>query len=112
MNAAKDRDILDKNLLQNNDPKHTANEGVASQQSVTVLEWPSQSPDLNPIENLWRDLKMAVHQARQPKNLTKLHQLCKEEWAYIPLNYCEMLLEGYPKRLSQVIQFKGNSTKY
>ena len=32
---------------------------------VKVLEWPSQSPDLNPIEDLWAELKKLV-QARRP----------------------------------------------
>ena len=63
MNVAKYREILDENLLQSsqvlrlgcrfifqqdNDPKHN-NAGVASGKSLNVLEWPSQSPDLNPI---------------------------------------------------------------
>ena len=47
---------------------------------VKVLEWPSQSPDLNPIEHLCVELKKRV-QARRPTNLTQLHQLCQEEWA-------------------------------
>ena len=38
-----------------------------------VLEWPSQSPDLNPIKNLWYDLKIAVHK-RNPSNLNELEQ--------------------------------------
>ncbi len=64
---------------QDNDPKHTAKitKEWLHNNSVTVLEWPSQSPDLNPIEHLWRDLKMAVHQ-RLPSNLTELERICKE----------------------------------
>uniref|UniRef100_A0AAZ3QS07 Uncharacterized protein n=1 Tax=Oncorhynchus tshawytscha TaxID=74940 RepID=A0AAZ3QS07_ONCTS len=78
---------------------------------VQVLEWPSQSPDLIPIENLWAEPKKHVR-ARMPTNLTQLHQLCQEEWVKIHPTYCGKRVEGYPKRLTQDQQFKGNSTKY
>ena len=69
MNGAKYRQTLDENLLQNanslglgqrftfqqdNDPKHTAKPTLERllNKIVKVLEWPSQSPELNPIENL------------------------------------------------------------
>ena len=78
---------------------------------VKVLEWPSQSPDLNPIENVWVKLKKCVG-ARRPTNLTRVHQLCQEEWAKIHPTYCAKLVEGSLTRLTQVKQFKGNATKY
>ena len=88
-------------------PKHTS-KVVANwlkDYNVKVLEWPSQSPDLNLKENLWAELK------RRPANLTPLRQLCQEEWAKIHPTYCGKLVEGYLKRLTQVKQFNGNATK-
>ena len=78
---------------------------------IHVLEWPSHSPDLNPIVNLWQDLKIAVHR-RSPSNLTELGLFCKEEWTNISLSRCEKLIETSPKRLAAVIASKGGSTKY
>ncbi|KAI3368083.1 hypothetical protein L3Q82_026901 [Scortum barcoo] len=78
---------------------------------IEVLEWPSQSPDLNPIEHLWGDLKRAVHR-RCPRNLSDLEQFCKEEWANVATSRCATLIDSYSKRLSAGIKAKGAATKY
>ena len=74
--------------------------------TLTVLEWPSQIPDLNPVEHLWRDLKIAVKQCSL-SNLTEL-----EEIGELPKYRCAKLVASYPRRLKAVIAAIGASTKY
>uniref|UniRef100_A0A8C5DSB5 Transposase n=1 Tax=Gouania willdenowi TaxID=441366 RepID=A0A8C5DSB5_GOUWI len=85
-------------LQQDNDPKHTSKSTMDyfKKRKLKVLEWPSQSPDLNIIENLWVDLKRAVH-ARPPRNIAELEAFCKEEWGKITNNRIQRLVVGYKK---------------
>jgi len=46
---------------------------------IQVMDFPAYSPDLNPIENVWSDLKRRV-QSRNPKNIGQLEELVREEW--------------------------------
>ena len=86
------------------DPKHTSKSTQKwfKTKRWRVLKWPAMSPDLNPIEHLWRDLKTAVGR-RHPSNLRHLEQLVKEEWSKIPVERCKKLIDGYRKRLISVI---------
>uniref|UniRef100_A0A8C8K4I5 Tc1-like transposase DDE domain-containing protein n=1 Tax=Oncorhynchus tshawytscha TaxID=74940 RepID=A0A8C8K4I5_ONCTS len=128
MDGAKYRTILEENLMesakdlrlgqrfvfqQDNDPKHKAQSTMEwfKNKHIQVLEWPSQTPDLNPIENLWKELKTAVHKC-SPSNLTELELFCKEEWEKNSVSRCAKLIETYPKQLTAVIAAKGGATKY
>ena len=82
-----------------NDPKHTAkaNKGVSSKRSI-LRSWSglASPPDINPIENLWRELKLRVAKG-QPWNLKDLERICREEWTKIPPKICANLLKNYNK---------------
>jgi transposase len=81
------------------------------ERDIELLEWPSQSPDLNPIENLWWKLKLRV-QERDPRNLIQLKEICKEELAKIPISIFVNLVNKHSNRLAAVLAAKGHMTKY
>ncbi len=101
-------------MFNDNDPKHTdkATKEWLKKTHIKVLEWPSQASDLNPIENLWRELKVRHLAKRQPRNLNDLERICKEEWVKIPSEMCVNLVANYKKRLTSVIANKGFAAKY
>ncbi len=94
-------------------PAHTA-KGTKSwfnDHGVTVLDWPANSPDLNPIENLWGIVKRKMRDTR-PNNADELKATVKETWASIPPQQCHKLITSMPRRIEAVIKAKGASTKY
>jgi len=74
------------------------------------MDWPSNSPDLNPIENLWAIVKGNVEK-RMPKNINKLEQFMVEEWRSISdtviknlvgsmRHCCELIIENHGERIA------------
>ncbi|KAI2663376.1 Transposable element Tc1 transposase [Labeo rohita] len=71
----------------------------------------ANSPDLNPIENLWGIVKRKMRNKR-PKNADELKATVKETWASIPPQQCHRLITSMPRRIEAVIKAKGAPTKY
>lgn len=100
-------------LLHDNDPKHTARitKEFLRTQNIKVLPWPSQSPDLNPIENLWEFVKCEV-QKYQPRNIAELKNTIIHVWHTVPIELCEKLALSFKKRVYECIKNNGNVLKY
>jgi len=106
---------------QDNDPKHTAKETrvLLRRRSPKVLDWPSYSPDLNPIENLWAILKRRVEKrvnnvVRKKKKISIecWHEIIKKEWELISVDMCLNLINGMTARLDEVIEKKGKKINH
>ena len=67
-------------LQQDNDPKHTSRvaKEFITENRICVIDWPSNSPDLNPIENMWQIIKNKVEK-RMPQNVNELTRFLIEE---------------------------------
>mmetsp|Transcript_5283 Transcript_5283/g.8721 ORF Transcript_5283/g.8721 Transcript_5283/m.8721 type:complete len:98 (-) Transcript_5283:86-379(-) len=93
--------------------KHTAR--VVKQwwadQQLPRMDWPSQSPDLNPIENLWACLDRAAKD-RQPSNDEELYTTLRQAWNNLSPNLLASLVDSMPRRCQAVIDARGYATKY
>ena len=100
---------------QDNNPKHTSQLAKKwfSDNRIKVLEWPAQSPDLNPIEHLWEHFKCQLQQYESPpKGVHELWERVEKEWNKISPEVCQNLIESMPRRIQAVIKAKGGHTKY
>uniref|UniRef100_A0A8R1IFP1 HTH_Tnp_Tc3_2 domain-containing protein n=1 Tax=Caenorhabditis japonica TaxID=281687 RepID=A0A8R1IFP1_CAEJA len=78
---------------------------------VDLLEWPSQSPDFNPIEHMWEELERRLKGVRAFNANQKFAQL-EAAWKSIPMTVVRTLLDSMPRRCQAVIDAKAYPTKY
>jgi len=106
---------LDRSFIfqQDNDPKHKSKVArlFFENNNVNILEWPPQSPDLNPIEHLWDHLDRNICQRARYSKATFLGAL-KREWSKIDDQTVKRLIKSVPNRLQEVIKANGYQTSY
>ncbi len=100
---------------QDNHPKHTSRRAQKwfEEQDIKLLDWPAQSPDLNPIEHTWNHLKRSLSGYESAP--TGVHQLWERvvvEWGKISVEECQKWIGSMPRRVEAVIKAKGAHTKY
>lgn len=106
---------------QDNDPKHTAGETaiLLEQHCPSILDWPSYSPDINPIENLWSIMKRRVEKKVNDLIIKKksvtvfvFEEIIQKEWENITPELCLNLVNSMQNRLEEVIAKNGNKINY
>ena len=101
-------------LQQDNDSKHTAKKSIDLLEAnhVATLPWVAQSPDLNPMEQIWLDFKNRVRMGALIQNKKNLWERMEREWWATNKKLCKRLVHSMPAGVRTVIRTKGGYTKY
>ena len=95
---------------QDNAPSHKADltKGWIARKGIRLFPHPAYSPDISPIEPIWRVLKRKINnRPRHPTSLAELEQAIREEWANIPQMVIDNYIRAMPKRLQALYKAKG-----
>ena len=100
---------------QDSAPCHTAKAVYAwfKTNKIKVLKWPGNSPDMNPIESMWNQLKDEIHNVPITTKVQLIERLI-QVWFHSPKirKMCQDLIKGMPKRVEALKNAKGGQTKY
>ncbi|ORD98366.1 TCB2 [Hepatospora eriocheir] len=99
--------------MQDNDPKHTSRliSNWLDEKEIEVLDWPPQSPDMNPIEAVWALVKLNLVKFGKLKG-KELKEKITEIWYSMPDELIVNYVISFHKRCLAVFNAKGNNTKY
>lgn len=78
---------------------------------VISMKWPANSPDLNPIENVWRLLKYRIGK-RFPKNHEEVRRYIEEEWEKLTVEDFQKYVRSMSERIKAVIEANGGPTRW
>jgi hypothetical protein len=79
---------------------------------MKCLNWLPNSPDLNPIENLWRIIKDHVQNQTRPRNREEMAAAIEKAWEEVSRHTLDVLISTMPHRMRVVIHAKGGSTRW
>ncbi|GBC44975.2 IS630 family transposase [Rhizophagus irregularis DAOM 181602=DAOM 197198] len=100
---------------QDNAPIHTAKitKNWLKKNKIAIIDWPANSPDLNPIENIWKQLKDNI-QARKtfPRTVSKLKVALSEEWENLDCSIFEEVVASMPQIINAVLEAREGPTHY
>ena len=86
---------------------------LKTQHNIESLDWPSVSPDLNPIEHVWDAIGRRISQRNQPvANIRELRQAVVDEWNNLPMQFFRKLVVSMRIRCQEVVQARGGYTHY
>ena len=104
----------DHRFMQDNDPKHTSLHARAFMTDNGIKWWPTppESPDANPIENLWHEMKEFIRREVKPKNKIELVNGIKQFWRTVDRTKCIKYIRHLRKVLPRIIDLSGEATGY
>jgi hypothetical protein len=74
-------------------------------------DWPQNSPDLSPIENIGSILSINVYRDPEPKTLAHLKRRLRQAWKAVTPDTLTNLINSMPGRMRDVIKMKGNTVR-
>ncbi|CAF3466931.1 unnamed protein product [Rotaria sp. Silwood2] len=100
-------------LLKDNDPKHTSKmcKRFKVDNGVQSLPWPSQSPDCNPIENVWALMKLKINK-QPPTSMKNFMARIRKEWKNLSVHFAAKLVNCMEHRIELLIERNGDYINY